>query len=151
MKQSAHGRRFLIIGASLSFIAALVHIAIIFVGADWYRLFGAGEHMAQLAEAGSSEPTVITLAIATVLTVWGLYALSGAGVILRLPLMKTALCIISFVYLARGVVGATLPFISTHSLLMENSQTFWLVSSLVSSTFGLFYLLGTYYSWRQLA
>ncbi len=51
--------------------------------------------MAQLASAGHWYPTVVTLAVATVLSAWALYALSGAGVISKLPLLRVALCAIT--------------------------------------------------------
>ena len=61
----------LIIAAVFSFTAALLHIAIIFGGANWYRLFGAGEGMAKMAESGSFYPIVVTAIIACILTLWG--------------------------------------------------------------------------------
>jgi putative oxidoreductase len=79
----------LIIAGGLSFLAALLHIGCIFGGPDWYLFFGAGERMAALSAEGSSYPTFVTLGIASVLIGWGLYALSGAGVIFKLPLLKT--------------------------------------------------------------
>lgn len=141
----------LMIAAALSFVASLLHVAIIFGGPDWYRFFGAGEGMATLAEKGSLQPTLITLGIATILFVWGLYALSGAGVILRLPLLKLALSLITFVYLARGIAGLVLPFVTNHPAIAQNTVTFWLVSSVICCIFGLFYLFGTINSWVRLA
>ena len=96
--------RFLIAGGILSAGASLLHLGVIIGGPDWYRFFGAGEGMARMAEQGSWTPTVITLGIASVLAVWSAYAFSGAGVIPRLPLIRTALVLISGVYLLRGLV-----------------------------------------------
>ena len=141
----------LIVAAVLSFIASLLHVAIVFGGPDWYRFFGAGEGMATLAEKGSSQPTLITLGIAAILSVWGLYALSGAGVILKLPLLRLALSIITFIYLARGIAGLVLPFVSNHPVITQNSVAFWLVSSVICIVFGLFYLYGTLNSWARLS
>ena len=137
------------IAAILSFIAAAVHVAIILGGPDWYRYFGAGEEMAQLAEAGSIQPTIITLLIAIVLSIWALYGLSGAGIIIKLPLLKLGLSVITIIYLLRGVVGLFLPFITDHPAVLQNSVTFWLVSSIISCIFGIFYFLGTKNSWQQ--
>jgi hypothetical protein len=53
----------LIIAGMLSAMAALLHIACIYFGAPWYRLLGAGEHMAKQAEQGSLIPAVITSGI----------------------------------------------------------------------------------------
>lgn len=145
------GTHQLIVAAALSFVASVLHVAIIIGGPSWYRFFGAGEGMAALAEKGSIQPTLITLGIAAILFVWGLYALSGAGVIFKLPLLKVALLIIAFIYLARGVAGFVLPFISSHPSIAQNSVTFWLISSLICCVFGLFYLFGTINSWTRLA
>ncbi|MEP5763202.1 MAG: hypothetical protein ABJ308_01345 [Halieaceae bacterium] len=145
------GNHQLISAAVLSFVASLLHVAVVFGGPAWYRFFGAGEGMAALAEKGSIQPALITLGIAAILFVWGLYALSGAGVILRLPLLRLALSIITFIYLARGFAGLVLPFVSNHPAITQNSVTFWIASSLVCCVFGLFYLLGTINSWAQLA
>jgi len=38
---------FLMIGAALSGLAALLHVGCILFGAPWYRFFGAGEKMAR--------------------------------------------------------------------------------------------------------
>ena len=43
---------FLILAGSLSGLAALLHVAAIVGGPDWYRFFGAGEGMAGAAERG---------------------------------------------------------------------------------------------------
>lgn len=141
----------LMCAACLSFAASLLHVAVVFGGPDWYRFFGAGEGMATLAARGSLQPALITLGIALMLFIWGLYALSGAGAILKLPFLKSALSVITFVYLARGLAGLVLPFISQHALIIQNSLTFWFVSSLICCVFGLFYLIGTISNWSQMS
>jgi hypothetical protein len=45
----------------------------------------------------------MALAVAAVFVVWACYALSGAGAIRRLPLLRVALFAIAAVYLLRGV------------------------------------------------
>ena len=107
--------------------------------------------MASLAERGSLQPALMTLGIAVILFVWGLYALSGAGVIYRLPLPRLALSLITFIYLARGIAGFVAPFVSEHPLVAQNSMAFWMASSLVCTVFGLFYLFGTINCWARLA
>ena len=78
MKQA---NKLLLFGGLLSAIAALLHIAIIIGGPQWYRFFGAGEELALMAEKGSWYPAVLTFGIAVVLLLWALYAFSGAGLI----------------------------------------------------------------------
>jgi hypothetical protein len=99
----------LIVCSALNAAAAALHVGCIAFGAPWYRFFGAGERMARLAAAGSWRPTLITSGIVLVLVVWTLYALSGAGAIRRLPLVRPVLCAVTGVYLLRGIGG--LPFL----------------------------------------
>lgn len=140
----------LIIAGVLSVIASLLHVACIFGGPDWYLFFGAGERMAQLAAAGDPYPTRATLVIASILAGWGLYAWSGAGLIFKLPLLKPILVLITAVYLIRGVAGLFAPFVTSDSVVHQNSVTFWLVSSVICCIYGTFYLSGTKRLWRQL-
>jgi fatty acid desaturase len=135
----------LILGAGLSALAALLHLGCIVFGAPWYRAFGAGEKMARLAERGHPMPTVATLCIAVGLLVFAAYALSGAGVIERLPLAKWALCGITAVYLLRAV-----GFVFLMPLIPENSLKFWWVSSAICLGFGLVHLMGLRQVWPQL-
>jgi hypothetical protein len=72
--------RWLLAGGLITGVASLLHVAIIIGGADWYRFFGAGERMARLAAHGSPYPSLITAGIALILSIWTLYALSGARV-----------------------------------------------------------------------
>lgn len=136
----------LVFGAALSAIAALLHLACIWFGAPWYRAMGAGEEMARMAEAGSSYPALVTLVIAAVLLVWSLYALSGAGMIRRLPLLRTALVAITAVYLLRGL--AIIPMMLT---MPGRSLAFWLWSSGICALFGIVHAAGLRQSWRRLA
>lgn len=139
------GARWLTAAAALSASAALLHLAVIAGGPDWYRYFGAGEEMARLADRGSPKPALITLAIAAVLAAWSAYALSGAGLIRRLPLLRTALLLISTVYLLRGL--ALVPILAMNG--RADAFTWW--SSLIVLAYGIVYGLGTIRAWPALA
>jgi hypothetical protein len=136
----------LIAAALLSAAAAVLHLAAIAGGPGWYRFLGAGERMARLAEVGSPRPTLITLAIAAVLATWSAYALAGAGLIPRLPLMRTALVTITAIYLLRGLV--LLP-----ALAMNGGKVgpFLWWSSLIVLVYGVTYAVGTLRAWPTLA
>lgn len=138
---------FLLASAALSAIAALLHVGCIIFGPSWYRFFGAGERLAQLAAAGSSVPTVMTAGIATVLSLWAVYALSGAGVIARLPLIRVALCAIAGIYLVRGAAGLVFAAVAPG----ERSVAFWVWSSLICLGIGALYLVGTRQVWAALS
>lgn len=129
-------------GAMLSFSAAIAHIGIILVGPAWYRLFGAGEHLARQAEAGSIYPAIITFGIASVLTVWGLFALSGAGVLPIFPMLKWGLLGITTVYLVRGLIIIPIGLFDTQFHTM-----FWFVSSTICTGFGVVHAVGLWKYW----
>ena len=139
------GNKWLIAGGTLSLVAANLHLAVIAGGGPWYRFFGAGEEMARAAERGSLAPALMTFGIAAVLAVWALYAFSGAGLIRRLPLLRTALIVISGVYLLRGL--ALVPLLVLRPDLVG---TFEVVSSLIVLAYGLAYAIGTWTAWPAL-
>ncbi len=135
------------LGGILSFVVALLHLVIIFVGAPAYRYFGAGEDMATAAESGSAFPAMMTLVLVAVFTIWGLYAFSGAGVIRRLPLLRIALLLIGAIYTLRGVAVFQQIFqIVTSSVQVAPREV---VFSLVSLVIGLAYLVGTVINWKS--
>ena len=135
----------LVVAGALSALAALAHIGCIYFGASWYRFFGAGEQMAIMAEQGSLRPTIITSGIALVLSIWSLYAFSAAGLIGKLPLIRTALIIITAIYLLRGVAGCF--FISNP---LGRSPEFWFWSSAICLSLGLLHLIGLKQQWASL-
>ena len=135
----------LVVAATLNAIAALLHVGCIVFGAAWYRFFGAGERMATMAERGEWRPTLITGGIVAVLSAWSLYALSGAGALPALPLLRSALCAIAGVYLLRGVGGlavAILPRIERRG--------FWVWSSAICLALGGVHALGLAQRWEAL-
>lgn len=137
--------RALIVAAALNALAAMAHVGCVVFGASWYRFLGAGEGIARMAEAGHRYPTLMALSIAMLLFIWSAYALSGAGVIRSLPLRKTALCIITAIYLLRG-----LGFAAIMPLFPGNGITFWLISSGICLLFGLVHLVGLRQVWARL-
>ena len=100
--------------------------------------------MARQAELGSPYPAIVTAGIATVLAVWTLYALSGAGVIRRLPLLRTALVLIAAVYLTRGILGIPVVLFvdGPYTRQLRAKMTFMFVSSAICVGLGLCYAIG---------
>ena len=136
----------LIFAAVLSFCAAIFQAAIAFVPA-WSDAFGAGT-------LASNPPLLLAsgLTVALLLAIWGLYGLSGAGVIRRLPLLRLGLLMIGLLYL---LVGINFPFqvlamlgilptvgpIPIHIVLV----------SLGAFVAALAYLIGLAVSWKRLS
>jgi uncharacterized protein YhhL (DUF1145 family) len=103
---------------------------------------GAGEQITKLAEQGSIKPTILTSGIVLILFVWALYAFSAAGMKVQLPLTKPVLCLITLVYLSRGVIGL---FLIKSPL--GRRPVFWLWSSLICLVFGVIHLIGLTQQW----
>ncbi len=139
-------RTWLIVGGVLSAIAALAHLAVIAGGPDWYRFFGAGEGMAQAAERGELRPALITVGIASMLFVWAAYAFSGAGLLQRLPLLRTGLVAISAVYLLRAMAPVAILLFRPG---MMSPFVWW--SSAIVLVYGLSYGIGTWAAWPRLS
>ena len=142
------GKYWLILGGIFSIAIAILHIAIIFAGAPAYRYFGAGEEMAQMASSGSLLPALITLFIAVIFAVWGLYAFAGAGVIRRLPLLHIGLAVIAGIYTLRGI--GVIPQIAWMVNSPESVPPQDLIFSLASLLVGIVYGVGTIATWRTL-
>ncbi len=137
-------RRLLLAGGLLTGIAALLHLAIIWGGPAWYRFFGAGERMARFAARGSLYPLIVTSCIAAVLGLWTIYALSGAGIIRRLPQLRLVLMLIAAILLARGLLGIPMVLLVDDPYMQElrARTTFMVVSSAICVGLGLCYALG---------
>ncbi|MGX5913222.1 hypothetical protein ACR0ST_00620 [Aliidiomarina sp. Khilg15.8] len=137
---------YLLTAALLCFMAALAHVGCIVFGGDWYRFFGAGEQMALMAEQGLWYPTIVTSGIVVILSIWALYALSGAGVIKPLPFTRLVLVVIAAIFLLRGV-----SFVFLMPMFPGNSLTFWIISSGICLLIGSLFAVGVFQRWSKLS
>jgi hypothetical protein len=96
-------RTWLTAGAVGSFATALLHLIIIFVGRSGYLYFG-GSSLAMRSQQGSLAPALIMAAFAALFVLWGIYALSGAGVLGPLPFLRTVITAVTVLYILRGLV-----------------------------------------------
>ncbi len=103
MRSVARSKVLLVISAIGDLAIAGAHVGIAAIGPRAYVYFGA---VSLAAPAGRGElwPAALTFAIALVFAAWGMWAFSGAGVLRRLPLLRTVLVAITALYLLRGLV-----------------------------------------------
>lgn len=118
----------LLAAGGLSAVGAALHIGCILGGPSWYRFFGAGEPLARLAQQGSPTPALYAFAIAAVLCVWSAYALSGSGLLPRLPCLRPVLVAICAVYLLRA---AALPALLAYATGPGRTAAFMVWSSAI--------------------
>jgi hypothetical protein len=137
---SAIGDRLLRIGGVLNLGVAALHVGIVFFGAPAYRFFGAGEDMASWAEQASPLPAIITLGLALLFAVFGLYAFSAAGALRRLPLIVPVVLGVGVIYGLRGGLGVLAAFFVPDNSTAPVAIT--VAFSLVALAIGVLYLLG---------
>lgn len=92
----------LVVAGVFSMLIALLHIALV-VRPRMYRYFGA-DQLADLHETGSSFTVFVTVGLAAMFAAWGVYALSGGGLLVQLPWLKTVLMVIGTIYVLRGLM-----------------------------------------------
>lgn len=140
--------RWLTAAAALCFAIALLHLAIIFLGPDAYAYFGAPQ-LGRAEAAGYAYPDRMTVVLVLVFAVFGAYALSGAGRLRRLPLLRVGLVVIGAVFTLRGLAV----FVELAQMMSGTSAPppRMAVFSLVSLLTGVAFLAGTLPRWRSLA
>ena len=102
---AARSQRALQIAGWTNIVLAAAHVVCLIWAYSVFRAVGIEEDMRRLAEQGGAAlPYVVTLIVAAGFFIFGLYGLSGAGVMRRLPLLRTALVSIAAVYVLRGTL-----------------------------------------------
>ena len=130
----------------LAFAGAIIQAAIGFVP-EWSAAVGAGD------ELTSNPPLLLALCLlmALLFALCGLYGLSGAGLICRLPLLRLGLFVIGLVCTLNGISFIFLLLRMLGVLPASQPVPFnSLISSLVFLTVGLGYLIGLAAGWKRL-
>jgi hypothetical protein len=139
------GQIFLLAAGILSLCAAALHVAILVVP-QWSSIFGYSNPPDLLAFRG------VTLGVTTLLTIWGFYGLSGAGLIPRLPLLRTGILLIGGIYVTYGLLALSRLFGLAAFLPPSSTLHFQdLFVVLGALTAGIFYWVGLAIGWKQLA
>jgi hypothetical protein len=137
---------FLFFASLLAFAGAIIQAAIGLVP-EWSAAVGAGDALT------SNPPLLLALGLlmALVFAVCGLYGLSGAGLIRRLPLLRLGLFVIGLVCTLNGVpLIFQLPAVLGVRPAPQPIPISFVISSLVFLTVGLGYLTGLAAGWKQM-
>ena len=103
-------RLYVLICAMLMAVGALLHLAVMFGGSQWYAIVGAPRGLIATLSQGSLRPAVSCVVIASALFVCSAYALSALGKIRRLPALRVVLALIALGLIGRGFI---LPALAT--------------------------------------
>jgi hypothetical protein len=151
MTQQVSNRYLFCVGVAAT-LGALLHLAILFGGADWYAFFGAPNRLVQMARAGNLRAPISCLVIAAILFAFAAYAFSAAGSIRRLPFLRTVLVLVASVLIVRGVVFIPLALWRPAALASvcncRGVDAFIVVTSSICLTMGFGYAIGARNVWR---
>ena len=97
-------RLYVLVCAVLMAAGALLHLAVMQGGAEWYALVGAPRGLIAMLSQGSLRPAVSCVVIASALFVCSAYALSALGHLRRLPALRVVLALIAIGLVGRGLI-----------------------------------------------
>ena len=139
LHNSSMGKISLVGAGAMSLFIAILHFAMVLVGAPAYDYFRAGPEMVELAQSGSLIPGSVTLGITLAFLVFSLYAFAGAGWLPALPFVRPAIMGIGLLFTLRGLAI----FLQIPGLVPE-SEVRDIVFSGVSLLAGILYLTGRF-------
>ncbi len=137
----------LILAGILSFCAAIFQAVIAFVP-EWSAALGAGDALAH------NPPLLLAagLTVALLLVVFGLYGLSGAGIIRRLPWLRLGLIVPGLAYSTVGIFFIP-QFLAMLGILpaSQPAPIYMLLVSFGALVASLAYLIGLVVNWKRLS
>jgi hypothetical protein len=139
-------KQILVVAGGLSFAVAFFQ-AVIGFSPSWSLYFGAPDALV----TNIYILILVSLLIAGIIAVFGLYAISGAGYIRTLPWLKQILIVISGIYILRGLllVPELLVVMGVLDIPIPVAPRF-VVFSVGSLLIGLIYLSGTIGGWNRI-
>lgn len=98
------GVMFLVLAALIAIGTAVAHMSCIFIGAECYAVQMAPSQIIESAKNGTYLAPIAAILVSAIFVVLGLYALSGAGVIRKLPFLKFTVYAGAMLCIIRGVL-----------------------------------------------
>ncbi len=120
----------------INILIAIGHIVGLIWAKQLFEKSGIENEMNELAQIHWSLPYLITILVAVIFLIFGLYGLSASGKIRKLPLLKTGIFTIAIIYLFRGFGEIIVDTICYRNTVIE------LTYSLIAIFIGCLYLFG---------
>ncbi|MDY7396119.1 hypothetical protein UMM65_12785 [Aureibaculum sp. 2210JD6-5] len=129
------------LGGILNIIIAIAHI----VGLIWakkiFEATGVGKQMDELSKIHYSLPYLLTVFVAIVFFIFGLYGLSASNKFKKMPFLKLGIFTIAFIYLFRGIGEQIFNLVNGTTTTSETIQ------SVIAVIIGLLFLVGGLKKW----
>lgn len=129
------------IGGYINIIIAVAHLAGLVWADQMFEVTGIGKEMAAIGQVHLSLPYLLTIFVAIVFFIFGLYGLSADKKFRKLPFLKTVIFLIAGIYLLRGFGELVTDFIQGTNSITETTYSF------LALTIGFLFLFGGLKKW----
>ena len=130
------------LGGYINILMAIGHIVGLFWADKMFEVTGIGKEMTELAQTQNLLPYLLTIFVAIIFFIFGLYGLSADGKFRKLPFLKPAIFIIAGIYVFRGLGELIADKIQGTNSMNET------IYSLFALTIGLLFLIGGLRKWK---
>ena len=131
------------LGGYINILIAIGHIVGLVWADQMFAVTGVGKEMHELSQINTSLPYLLTIFVAVVFFIFGLYGLSADNKFRKLPFLKPVIFIIAGIYIFRGLGELIFDIISKTNSLTE------ITYSLFALTVGLLFLIGGLRKWKK--
>ena len=131
------------IGGYINILIAVGHIVGLVWADQMFAVTGIGKEMQKLSQINIYLPYLLTIFVALVFFIFGLYGLSADNKFRKLPFLKPVIFIIAGIYILRGLGELIFDTISKTNSLTETAY------SLFALTIGLLFLIGGLRKWKK--
>jgi len=142
----SNSSKFLTAAGLIAAATAIWHLLCILGGPDWYAFARAPQVVVDSARQGTLLAPIGATVIAILMFICSAYAFSTAGLIQKIPLMKSALVGISIICIARAIIA--MPYLLT-STLASKLDTWELIASSGWLFVGICFALGAIAQFRS--
>lgn len=130
------------IGGILNIIIAFAHIIGLFWADQMFEKTGVTKGMQELAKIHHTLPYLLTVFVAIIFFIFGLYGVLANSKIRRLPFLKSGIFIIAFIYLFRAIGE------QSYNILKGTTTKPETIQSIIALIIGLLFLFGGYKKWK---
>ena len=129
------------LGGYINIFIAVGHIIGLFWSNQMFEVTGIGKEMEELKLIHSSLPYFLTIFVAIMFFIFGLYGLSAGNRLRKLPFAKPVIFLIAGIYIFRGLGELLADTINGTNSMTE------IIYSLFALTIGLLFLIGGLKKW----
>ncbi|MDC1161887.1 hypothetical protein OAT18_00440 [Tenacibaculum sp.] len=130
------------IGGLLNIIIAVSHIIGLFWAEQMFEKTGAGEGMKELAQIHYTIPYLLTIFVAIIFFLFGIYGVLANSKIIKLPFLKPVIFGIGFIYFFRGMGE------QSYNLIKGTTTKSETIQSVIGLIIGSLFLFGGLKKWK---